>query len=79
MSDRHRIHTSDHRAAQAIWVRAGGNIKAVRRTGEIRYRHPSLAIVLTVNGRRSDTPMIVLRHLNKLLRDNSVPYSKKGV
>lgn len=66
MSNRHRIHTSDHRAAQALWVRAGGNIKAVRRTGEIRYRHPSFMIALTVNGRRSDTPAIVLCHLNKL-------------
>jgi hypothetical protein len=63
-----RIHTSDHRRVRTLWVLAGGTVESVRRTGEVRYRHPFFPNVLTINGRRADTPAVVLNHLNRLAR-----------
>jgi hypothetical protein len=68
MAEKLRIHTSDHRRARALWIMAGGTIEPVRRTGEVRYRHAFFTNVLTINGRRSDTPAVVLHHLNILVR-----------
>lgn len=66
MIETSRIHTSDHRRARTLWIRAGGTIEPVRRTGDVRYRHPFFTKVLTINGRRTDTPAVVLQHLNTL-------------
>jgi hypothetical protein len=63
-----RIHTSDHRRVRTLWVLAGGTVESVRRTGEVRYRHPFFPYALTINGRRADTPAVVLNHLNRLAR-----------
>lgn len=68
MTKKPRIYTSDHRRAQRLWIEAGGAIESVRRTGEIRYRHSFFPDVLTINGRRADTPAVVLHHLNRLVR-----------
>jgi hypothetical protein len=68
MASKLRIHTSDHRRARTLWITAGGTIEPVRRTGEVRYRHPFFTKVLTINGRRADTPAVVLHHLNSLAR-----------
>jgi hypothetical protein len=68
MVEKSRIHTSDHRRARTLWIRAGGTIEPVRRTGEVRYRHPFFTKVLTINGRRADTPAVVLHYLNSLVR-----------
>jgi hypothetical protein len=74
MSKAHRIHTSDHRTAPVLWISAGGSIEAIRRTGEIRYRHPTFTHSLKVNGRRSDTPAVVMCYLNKLARDGRIQF-----
>ena len=68
MAAKSRIHTSDHRRARTLWITAGGTIESVWRTGEIRYRHPLLPKALTINGRRTDTPAVVLHQLNRLAR-----------
>jgi hypothetical protein len=73
MAAKLRIRTSDHRRARALWIMAGGTIEPVRRTGEVRYRHAFFTNVLTINGRRSDTPAVVLHHLNILVRAGFLP------
>jgi hypothetical protein len=62
-----RFHTTNPRRAQRLWCELGGTIKAVRRTGEIRYTHSAFPTTIRANTRRSDVPAVVLCRINKLL------------
>jgi len=45
----------------------GCDVQKVRRTGEIRVRHPSAKKPVRVNGRRKDAPRELTSFLRKLL------------
>lgn len=62
------IHTSDGRKAKRIWVMLGGEIVPVRRTGEMRYLHPTFPRSVRANDRRSDVPAVLLSRINQLLK-----------
>jgi hypothetical protein len=54
------------RQARKLWIQRGGDVIALRRTGEERYSHPLLLHPITVNRRRHDTPrklLTALRHI----------------
>ena len=65
------VHTSNPRYAKRLWTELGGSIEAVRRTGEVRYRHPFFQGTIRANDRRSDVPAVLLCRINKLLRERS--------
>lgn len=62
------VHTSDARHFRHLWLSLGGWVEPVRRTGESRYGHGSLAHTIRVNGRRHDVPAVLLTKLNQLIR-----------
>lgn len=62
------IHTSDVRKAKRIWAMLGGEMIAVRRTGEMRYVHTAFLDTVRANGRRHDVPAVLLSRINQLLR-----------
>ncbi len=62
------LHTSDARHADQIWILLGGQIEAIRRTGEKRYRHDLIERPLRTNGRRHDVPAKLLTLINRLAR-----------
>lgn len=64
----HALHTSDSRRAKRIWLLLGGQMVPVRRTGEMRYSHPSFLDTVRANDRRSDVPAILLSRINQLLK-----------
>lgn len=59
---------SNHRHVQKRWLELGGEVLAVRRTGEVRYVHPAFASTIRANGRRHDAPAIVLCRIEQLRR-----------
>jgi hypothetical protein len=65
------ITTSDVRKANKIWIALGGHILPVRRTGEVRYVHSAFVNTVRANGRRKDTPAVLLSRINQLLRRNA--------
>jgi negative regulator of sigma E activity len=69
-------HTSDKRTAKKLWEQLGGSIEAVRRTGEVRFLHPSFDNSIRVNHRRKDVPAIVLSRINQLLKANETSGAK---
>lgn len=60
--------SSDVHKANRTWIALGGTIKPVRRTGEVRYTHPAFFDSVRANGRRKDTPAVLLSRINQLLR-----------
>jgi len=64
----HAVHTTDIHKVERMWLLLGGRIENVRRTGETRYRHDSLAKPLRVNGRRNDVPAKLLTVLNRVTK-----------
>jgi hypothetical protein len=52
------------REALASLASMGATVLPIRRTGELRVRHPALPKPVTVSGHRKDSP----RHLLKALR-----------
>lgn len=62
------LHTTNRRKAEKIWSMLGGSLQSVRRTGEVRYSHPSFSGVLRLNGRRNDVPAVLLSRINQLLK-----------
>jgi hypothetical protein len=62
------FHSSDARAAKRLWLELGGRVAPVRRTGETEYTHPAFDKPLRLNGRRNDVPMVLLLHINKLIK-----------
>lgn len=62
------IHTSDSRKAKKLWTMLGGEMIAVRRTGEMRYVHTAFLDTVRVNDRRHDVPAVLLSRINQLLR-----------
>lgn len=64
----HAIHTSDARKAKKIWTMLGGEMIAVRRTGEMRYVHTAFLDTVRANDRRHDVPAVLLSRINQLLR-----------
>jgi hypothetical protein len=61
-----RIHTSDKRLIKKFWIDLGGTIDRVRRTGEVRYIHPTIKKSFRVNDRRTDVPAVIICLINKL-------------
>lgn len=55
------------RCARTMWIGHGGTVEDVRRTGEERYKHPTLAKPITVNKRRKDTPRKLLSALRRIM------------
>jgi len=54
----------------ALYVarRFGCDIRPVRRTGEIRIRHPACARPLRINNRRADAPRKLVTFVNAIIR-----------
>lgn len=50
------------------WIRLGGTVEELRRTGEWRFSHSKIARPLTVNARRRDTPRVLLVALRRLAK-----------
>ena len=69
---REAIHTSDARTFKRLWRGMGGSIEAVRRTGEVRYHHPSFVDSVRANDRRKDVPAVLLSRINQLIRNQDV-------
>lgn len=63
-----RINTTDPRLIRQRWIEIGGTVEPVRRTGELRWRHPALPKSVRANGRRHDIPAVILCLLNKLIQ-----------
>ena len=63
----HAVHTSNGRRAKKIWILLGGEMIAVRRTGEMRYIHSAFLDTVRVNNRRTDVPAVLLSRINQLL------------
>ena len=64
----HAVHTSNGRKAKKIWILLGGEMIAVRRTGEMRYSHSAFLDTVRANNRRADVPAVLLSRINQLLR-----------
>lgn len=64
----HALHTSNCRKAKRIWTLLGGEMIAVRRTGEMRYIHSAFLDTVRANDRRTDVPAVLLSRINQLLR-----------
>lgn len=64
----HAIHTSDARKAKKLWTLLGGEMIAVRRTGEMRYVHTAFLDTVRANDRRHDVPAVLISRINQLLR-----------
>jgi hypothetical protein len=64
----HAVHTSNSRKAKKIWILLGGEMIAVRRTGEMRYYHSAFLDTVRANNRRTDVPAVLLSRINQLLR-----------
>ncbi len=62
------IHTTDIRKFQRLWIKLGGSICAVRRTGEMRYAHKQFTNTVRANDRRNDVPAVLLSRVNQLIR-----------
>ena len=62
------VHTSNGRKAKKIWILLGGEMIAVRRTGEMRYVHSAFLDTVRANDRRADVPAVLLSRINQLLR-----------
>lgn len=60
--------SSDVLKANRVWLALGGRIENVRRTGEVRYTRAAFSDSIRANGRRKDTPAILLSRINQLLR-----------
>lgn len=65
---KHAVHTSNGRRAKKIWILLGGEMIAVRRTGEMRYVHSAFLDTVRANNRRTDVPAVLLSRINQLLR-----------
>ena len=65
------IHTSNRRLFDATWIRLGGTIEHVRRTGEERYFHPHFTHGVTTNSRRKDVPAKMFSRLNQVSKQNA--------
>lgn len=65
---KHAVHTSNGRKAKKIWILLGGEMIAVRRTGEMRYAHSAFLDTVRANDRRADVPAVLLSRINQLLR-----------
>lgn len=61
------IHTSNSRKFKKLWLRHGGVITSVNRTGEARYTHHLFSNTIRVNDRRKDVPAKLLSRLNTIL------------
>jgi len=57
------------RDARKAWVRIGGIVVGVRRTGEERWSHPQESHSLTLNSRRKDTPAKAKTWINRCYRN----------
>jgi hypothetical protein len=59
---------------QALQVarRHGVRVEAVRRTGEIRFRHPTQLRTVRCNGRRKDASRAVVTFLRQVLDQEEV-------
>lgn len=44
-----------------IFRELGGEVTCVRRTGEVRYRHPLIRKTVRADGRRRDAPMHLVK------------------
>ncbi len=64
----HAVHTSNGWKAKKIWILLGGEMIAVRRTGEMRYFHSAFLDTVRANNRRTDVPAVLLSRINQLLR-----------
>lgn len=62
------LHTSDGRQAEKTWLRLGGRILPIRRTGEKFFVHDHFDSPLRLNGRRTDVQAKLLSRINQLLR-----------
>lgn len=52
---------------QAVW-RLGGTVESIRRTGEIRFFHPTIGSSGMINNRRKDAPRHATTWLRRLER-----------
>ena len=64
----HALHTSNSRKAKKIWQLLGGEMIAIRKTGEMRYVHSAFVDTIRSNDRRNDVPAVLLSRINQLLR-----------
>jgi len=64
----HALHTSNSRKAKKIWQLLGGEMIAIRKTGEMRYVHTAFVDTVRSNDRRNDVPAVLLSRINQLLR-----------
>lgn len=59
------------REALDLARRLGYRVEGVRRTGEVKVRLPGLGAAVVCNGRRKDTPRVLIRALRRLDRGTS--------
>ena len=64
----HALHTRNIRKAKKIWQLLGGEMIAIRKTGEMRYVHTAFVDTVRSNDRRNDLPAVLLSRINQLLR-----------
>ena len=62
-----RVDTHNPRTIRRLWQERGGQVEAVRRTGEERWTHPAFEGTVRANARRHDIPAVILCRLNHLL------------
>ena len=56
------------RDARRLWIRLGGTADNKNCTGEEVYRHPQWPKPITVNKRRKDAPLELIKVLARLMR-----------
>lgn len=56
------------RTTRKEWIKLGGEVEELRKSGEWRFSHPEIPRKFTVNGRRKDTPQALLIALRRLAK-----------
>lgn len=57
----------DRKKLDQILIAHGGVVEPVRRTGEVRYRHPMMAKTARADGRRKDAPMHLVKFVHSVI------------
>jgi hypothetical protein len=68
MHMRNPVDSRDRRAFNRAWKDIGGVIEVKNGTGELLYTHASMVRAVRINGRRKDTPAVLLSRINQILK-----------
>lgn len=62
------VYGVNRRNLDRLFLSLGGTIEDVRRTGELRYRHPLMDACAKANKRRKDAPSHLVDFVRELIR-----------